>query len=307
MDYRPKSRRASPPTRKTWSTKEEIDHMVAEAEQSFVALLSLIMGFAVNTAFRSPHLVPVSTIVALSPAPTPSTFWGMFATAPNSSVAPLPTASTTTNMAVMPSTLKDFALPVFNPATTTPALQVASISVAPSPPAPCAPGVTGSLVEDRKPMAWTEKAKSTKDIIVRPPTALSIPPAAEAPATHTPSVSGSMAKVAALPVAESAPVTSLSLKIGDSLSEIADIAMKGLEEVVAHDFRELKNALDALMRAIGRQTTMILEESKSRAQVLCVPLSCRRRARMKRPAPACPPVPAPMGFFFFVGARTFVA
>lgn len=236
---------------------------------SSVALLSLIMGFAVNTAFRSPPLVPAATIVALTPPAqtTPSTFWGMFATTPNSSVAPLSTASSAGNMAIMPSTLKDFALAVFNPATTTPSVQVASISVAPSPSGACGSGTTGSPVGECKLMTWSEKTKSTKDIIVRPPTALSNPQLAKAPPTHTPSVGGTVVKVSALPVEESA-VTSLSLKFTDSLSEIAEMTMKALEEVVAREFRELKNALDALMRAIGRQTTMLVEESKSRAQIL---------------------------------------
>ncbi|KAJ7494710.1 hypothetical protein B0H11DRAFT_2003080 [Mycena galericulata] len=248
---------------------------------TFVALLSLIMGFAVNTAFRSPSLVPASTTVAITPAqPTPSTFWGMFATTPNSSVAPLSTASAG-NMAVMPSTVKDFALAVFNPATTTPSIQFGSISVVPSPSGACGQGTTGSPVGECKLRTWSGKAKTTKDIIVRPPTALSNPPSVKALPTDTPSVGGTVVKVSARPVEESA-VTSLSLKLSDSLSEIAETMIKAVEEVVARDFKELKNALDALMRAIGRQTTMIVEDSKSRAQVLRERLQYRNdRARDK--------------------------
>ncbi|KAJ6531770.1 hypothetical protein B0H19DRAFT_1188471 [Mycena capillaripes] len=212
---------------------------------------------------------------------TPSTFWNMFGTPPNCSVAPLPTAPPTGNMAVMPSTLKEFALAVFNPATTTPPVEVGSISVAPSP-SGARGGTIGSPVGECKLMTWSEKAKSTKDVILRPSTALSKPPPPKSPPTHTPSVSGNIGKVSPLPVDKSTPVTSLSLKVVDSLSEVVDATMKALEEVVGRDLKELMTALDDLMRAIGRQTTMIVADTKSRAQILRERLNYRNeRAKGK--------------------------
>ncbi|KAJ7170665.1 hypothetical protein C8R43DRAFT_980380 [Mycena crocata] len=237
---------------------------------TFVALLSLIMSFAINTAFRASPMVPTPAAVSLASVhTTPSTFWNMFGTTPNSSVAPLPTAPSTGSMAIMPSTLKDFALAVFHPVTTTP-VQVGSLSVAPATSGgACGPGTTGSPVGDCKVMTLSERTKSTTDVILRPSTALSNPSSAKAPPSHTPLVSGSIGKVSAIPAAESAPaVTSLSLKVVGSLSHTADATMKALEEVVARDFRELMAALDNLMRAIGRQTSMIVADSKSRAQIL---------------------------------------
>jgi len=117
-------------------------------------------------------------------------------------------------------------------------------------------------------MTWSERAKSTKDVIIRPPTALSNPSTAKAPPTHTPSASGNIGQVSVLPVEESVAVTSLSLKYINSLSEVAGATMKALEEVIAHDLRELVSALDDLMRAIGRQTSTLVTDSKSRAQIL---------------------------------------
>ncbi|KAJ7158778.1 hypothetical protein C8R46DRAFT_1224698 [Mycena filopes] len=233
---------------------------------TFVALLSLIMGFAVNTGFRSP--APTPAVVPVTPQTTSSTFWDMFGTAPNSSVAPLTTAPPITNVAIMPSTLKDLALAVFNPATPTAvSVPVATVSSAPSPSVACGSGSTGSLAGQSKPMA--EKAKSTKDVILRPGTALSNPASPKSPPTHTPLVGGTVKKVAAaLPGEESVPVTSLSLKLVDSLSEVVDATMKALEEVVGRDFKELMGALDALMRAIGHQTALIVSDSKTRAQIL---------------------------------------
>ncbi|KAJ7035023.1 hypothetical protein C8F04DRAFT_1259380 [Mycena alexandri] len=251
---------------------------------TFVALLSLIMGFAVNTGFRSP--APTPAVVTVTPAQTaPSTFWNMFGTAPNSSVASLTIAPAASTMAIMPSTLKDFAVAVFNPATTTAAsVPVASTSAAASTPTASGSGAAGSVVGQSKSMTLAEKAKSTKDIIVRPSTALSNPSSPKSPPTHAPSVGGSMKKVVttALPVKESAPVSSLSLKLVDSLSQVVDASMKALEEVVGHDFKELMGALDALMRAIGDQAAMIISDSKSRAQLLRERLNYRNeRAKGK--------------------------
>ncbi|KAJ7650299.1 hypothetical protein FB45DRAFT_887512 [Roridomyces roridus] len=218
---------------------------------TFVALFSLLVGFAVNTTFRTPSLSP--TNVALHPTETtPSSFWNMFSPVQNSSVVPISVTPAGTK-AIMPSTLKDFALAVFNPPITTPPVPVASISVTPAPSSGSFPS------DDPKPMAWSDKIKSSTDVIVRPPTSLSNPGPASAPPTHTPSVSGT---VITIPVDDSA-VTSLSLKLSDSLAQVTEAAMKALEEIVAQDFRELKNALDALMRAISYQTGMIVKESKS--------------------------------------------
>lgn len=58
--------------------------------------------------------------------------------------------------------------------------------------------------------------------------------------------------------------------------------MKALIEVVRHDLKELMEALDELMCAIGRQTNIIKEQSRSKAQVLRELLQYRNaRAREK--------------------------
>ncbi|KAJ7707734.1 hypothetical protein B0H17DRAFT_1033760 [Mycena rosella] len=262
--YRQLGSLSTPHTKKAYGMLEQLRPVHAV---TFVALLSLIMGFAVNTAFRSSSLVPTSVTSPIAPVQTtPSGFWDMFGTASNSTVPTLTSVSCTGNMGIMPSTLKDFALAVFNPATTTPSIQIGSISVAPSPSGACKSGTTGSPVGECKLMTWSERTKSTKDVIVRPPTALSNPQTAKSPPTHTPSVGGNTEK--ALPIRDSMPVTALSLKVVDSLSQVADATLKALEEVVPLEFKELMAALDSLMRAVGRQTTMIIADSKSRAQIL---------------------------------------
>ncbi|KAJ7603791.1 hypothetical protein DFH06DRAFT_1256108, partial [Mycena polygramma] len=220
---------------------------------TFVALLSLIMGFAPSTQSSvCLRWHPLRLLPLLSLHTHALHVWNMFGTTSNSSVAPLATAPPTGSVAIMPH--DDFSpgrLDLAAPSTSSGA---------------CRSGTTGSPVGECKQMTWPEKGKSTKDVILRPSTALSTH---RLPSTvHTPSVGGNMGKVSALPIDKSAPVTSLSLKLVDSLSEVVDSTMKALEEVVGRDFKELMGALDDLMRAIGRQAAMIATDSKSRAQIL---------------------------------------
>lgn len=60
--------------------------------------------------------------------------------------------------------------------------------------------------------------------------------------------------------------TSHSLQVVDSLFEIFHV--KALVKVVLHDLKELMDALDELMRVIGHQTTVIVEQSKGTMQIL---------------------------------------
>jgi len=240
----------------------------------------LIIGFAVNTAFRSPSLVPTPANIPLSPAyTTPSTFWAMFGTTPNSSFAPVSTAPTVGTMAIMPSTLKDFALAVFSSATTTSSVQVSAITPASSFSA-YGSVMSGFAAGESKP-ARSERAMMSKDVILRPQTALSNPASLKMPPTFTPSVNGNSGKVA-LPIDDSVSVTSLSLKLVDSLSEVVDATLKALENVVPLDMQELMTALDELIRAIGRQTSTMLADSKSRAQILRERLRYRNERAKER-------------------------
>jgi len=108
----------------------------------------------------------------------------------------------------------------------------------------------------------------SKDVILRPQTALSNPVSLKMPPTFTPTVNGNSVKVAPIPVDDSVSVTSLSLKLVDSLSEVVDATLKALESVVPLDMLELMAAFDELIRAIGRQTSSMLADSKSQARIL---------------------------------------
>ncbi|KAK7033113.1 hypothetical protein R3P38DRAFT_2521408 [Favolaschia claudopus] len=235
----------------TGNTKKPL---VLERAVTFVGLLLIVMGFTVNSFFRLPTPTPTPAAAPLYPTQTTvSTLWNVFGATPNSSETPVSTALPTGNLALMPSTLKELALAVLNPATTTPCVEPASVSVAP---------VSSSACDvERNSKTRADRERSTKEVMIRPPTSLSNSPSAK---PHSPTIG----KLSPLPVDESAPVTALSLKFVDSLSEVADATMKALEQVVGPDFREVMMAIDSLIRAIGRQAEAIVADSKSRAQIL---------------------------------------
>jgi len=60
------------------------------------------------------------------------------------------------------------------------------------------------------------------------------------------------------------PPSALSIRLADSLSQIFNV--KALSEVVQHDMKELSDAMDQLMIAIGKQTVSILGSRKALAR-----------------------------------------
>ncbi|CAK5268721.1 unnamed protein product, partial [Mycena citricolor] len=229
---------------------------------TFVALLSLIMGFAVHTAWRTAHPPsPTSVATAVLPVqPTSTSYYLPVDSQPHSSLSRAAAPMITT--ALVPSTLKEFALAVFNPP-----IQFASLS---SSATSSMPSKSATI----RPVA-SKGAQSTTDVILRPSTSLAKLVNSKSVQTSTPPSS---------PLLLDAPqvAASLSLRVAGSLSEIATAAMKALEEIVGPEFGEIVLAIDDLMRAIGRQTTAIAQTSRARARMLRHVLSQRNeRAKGK--------------------------
>jgi hypothetical protein len=217
--------------------KGRIDRFTSFQAMTVLAFISLVLGFTVNSAFRSSTPSPTPTLAM-------SSLWGMFGPIPDHS-AIAPPSVTNSNVAVVPSSLKDFALAVFNPTTMSP---VSSRVFTES--------VPGSTRSPECLMTWSEKVKSCKDVILRPlPSAFSVD-----------GVPKAFSRTSSLKVNPTESPTSLSFKIVDSLSEIFDFKM--LINVVQHDLKELMDALDELMRVIGRQTYLIVEQWKETLQIL---------------------------------------
>lgn len=205
--------------------------------------MSLIVGFAVNTAFRRSS-TPTPTIGT----PASNTFWGIFGPEINHTSVFATTARANAPVATtsqITASQKDFSLSIFNPGTTSLAItsqvkpDVAIISATP-------------VVTQCKSPIWTDKLKSAKDVIIRPATQLSIgakpPTTTISPARKIDGPSGSKS-------------TGLSLVV-ESLSEVLDVRVKALRS----DLDELVDSLDELTRAIRRQTRIKMQQSKGKAK-----------------------------------------
>lgn len=111
---------------------------------------------------------------------------------------------------------------------------------------------------DGKLMTWSERVKSSKDLILPGSSSLSF----EARSKKALSLIVPKSTV----ISTEAPPSALSIRLVDSLSQIFDV--KALSEVVRHDTKELFDAVDQLVIIIGKQTSAIMEESKGTSKVL---------------------------------------
>ncbi|KAK0193775.1 hypothetical protein F5146DRAFT_1032442 [Armillaria mellea] len=217
------------------------EHFTSVHAVTFFALLSLIVGFTVNTAFSSS--VP-------SPTPTarthiPATFWNV-KTNQSSSLS----LRSSTSIAVVP---QSASLSLYSRGSTISGSGSTSLGrVAET--ADSTPVITYKDVShdcDCKPLSWSERMGLSKDVMIRSP----------APVARS--------MVAPKELSKSAEsFTSLSIRAVNSLSYVLDSTMKALIEVVQHDLKDLMEAIDELSRAIKRQTDTILDKSKSTSQAV---------------------------------------
>ncbi|KAK0469795.1 uncharacterized protein EV420DRAFT_1496579 [Desarmillaria tabescens] len=218
------------------------EHFTSVHAVTFFALLSLIVGFTVNTALSSSVTTPTPT--ARTHIPTP--FWNVF-TNQSSSLS----LRSSTSIAVVP---QSASLSLYNRGST-------AISASSSPSAGRVAQTADSTPAnspkdpsddcDCKPLSWSERMGLSKDVVIRSPAPVARPIVAPKELSKS---------------AES--FTSLSIRAVDSLSHILDSTMRALIEVVQHDLKELMEAIDELSRAIRRQTDTIFYKSRSTSQVV---------------------------------------
>ncbi|KAK0204783.1 hypothetical protein DFS33DRAFT_1322791 [Desarmillaria ectypa] len=229
-------------TAKKRQGKGLIEHFTPVHAVTFFALLSLIVGFTVNTAFSS--FVPTPTPTARLHIPTP--FWNVF-TNQSSSLS----LRSSTSIAVVS---QSASLSLYNRGSTAISASGSTslgrvVQTADSTPAISPKDPSDDC--DCKPLSWSERMGLSKDIVIRSPASVARPIVAPKELSKS---------------AES--LTSLSIRAVDSLSHILDSTMKALIEVVQHDLKELMEAIDELSRAIKRQTDTILDKSRSTSQVV---------------------------------------
>ncbi|KAF8825147.1 hypothetical protein HHX47_DHR7000093 [Lentinula edodes] len=112
--------------------------------------------------------------------------------------------------------------------------------------------------------------KSSKEVMIRPSTSISAQ-ASDISSFLDPVTSTS---------APQRPPSAVATRLVDSLSEIVVTSMKALIEVVEHDLKDLMVAIDDLMLALHRSTSIVVEQSKSAAQSVWEQLDYRN-ARAK--------------------------
>lgn len=212
--------------------------------------MSLIVGFAINTAFRAPPSTPTPTIETSAPS---STFWGIFGPEVNRTTV-VPTTARA-NAPAMTTPDKDFSLSVIDPGTTSLVItsQDKSLIISATPTAE---------ERGRKSSTRADKIKLARDVIIRPTTQLSsiVPKPSPSVASH------SQNAVAGPSTAKS--VTGLSLRVVGALSEVLDVNVKSLVKNVQIDLDELVDSLDELARAISRQTQTTIQQSKGKARAI---------------------------------------
>ncbi|RDB26057.1 hypothetical protein Hypma_006543 [Hypsizygus marmoreus] len=225
-------------------TKSISEHLGSVHAVTLFALVTLIVGFTMNTTFRRPS--------TSSPTPTtepPATctnlvsIWRKFGPEVNSTSVVATVARD--NAPVITTASKDFSLSLFIPGTTSLSLTshgkhaVASTSATPE---------AGSHM---RPSTWADKVKSARDVIVRPTTQLSGDMKPSMTMISTPKQDGP----------SSSTSTALSLVV-ESLSEVLDVHVKAIRS----DIDELMESIDELGRAIRRQTTSRMQQSKGKAK-----------------------------------------
>ncbi|KAG6813915.1 hypothetical protein H0H92_005764 [Tricholoma furcatifolium] len=205
------------------------------------ALMSLIVGFAMNTAFRK-STPPTPTTTTSSPA---STFWGI--SGPEVNHTSVLTSTLRANPPVL-TTHKEQSLSIFDPGSTSLAITSNNKMSETKPLTTPVVSVPSLCI----PSLWT-KVKSVKDVIVDSGTK-SAPEAGPS----TPVVSHSD-----VPIKSESKTTALSLVI-ESLTEVVDAHVERFRN--EYRVNELIESLDELARAIRRQTLRSVDTGKGKAR-----------------------------------------
>ncbi|PFH52967.1 hypothetical protein AMATHDRAFT_1699 [Amanita thiersii Skay4041] len=238
---------------KKQSIKTLSDHLSSVPAVTFFALVSIVMSFTINTFFHAPE----TTLIPVNNSQSPGIVWGPISTEANNNITPAAAPVTPYSSALIASSLKDFALSVIKPSSTSLSIMsqvpilASSSSVTPKQPESCA--------ETHVRLRSAKTAPST-DMILRP-------------------AATSLSYVLTKPSKQLAPITeklshaaptgsALSIKMVDSLSEVFETTVNAVIEVVRNDLKELIDAVDDLMRAIHDQTKKAMEKSSDTAVMI---------------------------------------
>lgn len=237
-----------------------------------ITILSLILGVIVHSVFRTSAPTPtIPTHLVVRPT------GHLTIQTTNSPVGITRAIATNHSTAIISSPIKDFAVAVVRPASTSLSVRrAATTSKLFKPAGKCSQSsTTGIAIRD------------AAEVMVRPSSAIAPVASTSAlavvtpfPGPSQPSVAPSAAKFVTTTVASSP--SALSIRLATTLANIYGDAARAVVQVVSQDVKELMDALDALLQAIGDQTSVLVKKSKGKASVLREHLNYRnKRAKMK--------------------------
>lgn len=217
-------------------------------------MVSLVLGVMVGSTFRgaAPAVTPTPVTTAVASASSTPFFWALLHPVINRSHESIPAKTESTAISVH-SSLKDFALSVFNPDPT-------SVSISHE-------TLTSGF---RSAASFSEKLKLSKDVILRPTSSLMSLEGSTNSLSVIPSMTSSKSHVAeAVPTPSSPALASSTLTLSflqDYLPKFVDTHAPAVLAAVNADMQDIIDALDSLVQAISRQAHVMIAQTNALIQ-----------------------------------------
>ncbi|KAH9849708.1 hypothetical protein C2E23DRAFT_838127 [Lenzites betulinus] len=263
-----------------WTEAWSVQNLKSRHAFTIFAILSIVLGYLMNGS------VPSATSVR-RPTPTVAGTTRSLPSAAAMNMSPTAVGPTSSGMALVSSSLKDFALAVLSPFPVASTSSVATKAMS----SPTASAVSDPAPEAGPPsececgcglITWPAKNKPTTDIALRPtPPSPSLAGQAFTKGIMdfvTPAVTSGKGKARA---AEDDPLYALSNRIAGALTEYFDTCVT-LGGAARNDVQEVLEALEELGEAIGRQTDQVFTQTQSMVEVVQKEIRARHeRARSR--------------------------
>lgn len=217
-------------------------------------MVSLVIGVMVGSTFRgtAPAVTPTPITTAVASAASTPFLWALLQPVINRSHESIPAKTESTAISIH-SSLKDFALSVFNPDST-------SVSISQE----------SSTSGFHSASSFSEMLKLSKDVILRPTSSLMSLEGSTKSLSVVPSMTSSKPLVAeAVPTSSSSALASSTLGLSflqDYLPKFVDTHAPAVLAAANADMQDIIDALDSLVQAISRQAHVMIAQTNALIQ-----------------------------------------
>ncbi|KAG1750775.1 hypothetical protein EDB19DRAFT_1676904 [Suillus lakei] len=214
-------------------------------------MVSLVLGVVVGSTFRgaAPVVTPTPVTTAVASAASTPFLWALLRPVINHSHESIPAKTESTAISIH-SSLKDFALSVFIPDST-------SVSISKE----------TSTSGFRSASSFSEKLKLPKDVILRPTSSLMSLEGSTKSLSVVPSMTSSKPRFQeAVPTPSSSALASTTLGLSflqDYLPKFVDAHAPAVIAAVNADMQDIIDALDSLVQAISRQAHVMIAQTNA--------------------------------------------